>query len=444
MSEEAILQFIGTTGSSREEAKQLLTICGGNVSLAVECFLDQQGPTPQPIRPEPVHRMQPYSRSHESSKRPRSKVPNPLPTPMTVDDDDVRAPIEGRTERIVEDQLRVGRFNKKATSVFDGSRDVAAEFRHNPVASKKLRGLAELFKPPTDITFTGTLEQAKKKGKERGLWLLVNVQEVGDFQCQVLNRDLWSNKAVREIISQHFLLWQLYRDSLEGQHMTQFYHCHASPFIGVIDPGTGELIRSWGFMKPPQFIQEVSILLSEHPVPGSPLSPPSKRKCTKERLPLTERSISPVILDSSDDEAVSFSFRPVSSTSNSSTASSSKTETSEQSTDPSEKTIEGVTIKNGIINDTRTPSVTDTTPAVIQPGDCHVVFRLPNGSRMSHGFRPNVTCNEVFQLMDKKGYKSHALVSHFPKVGLNRDGSCLKDVLGGMRVTLFVEDNSYV
>ena len=73
MSEEAILQFIGTTGSTREEAKQLLTICGGNVSLAVECFLDQQGPMLQPI--QPIHRPQPrpHARTHDSSKRPRSK-----------------------------------------------------------------------------------------------------------------------------------------------------------------------------------------------------------------------------------------------------------------------------------------------------------------------------------------------------------------------------------
>lgn len=88
--------------------------------------------------------------------------------------------------------------------------------------------------------------------------------------------------------------------------------------------------------------------------------------------------------------------------------------------------------------------VVENTPVVLQQGDCHVVFRLPDGSRITHGFRPNVTCNEVFKMIEMKGYKGHALVSHFPKVGLQRDGQCLKEVLGGMRVTLFVEDCSYI
>ena len=37
------------------------------------------------------------------------------------------------------------------------------------------------------------------------------VQDVSDFQCQVLNRDLWSKTDVRNIIEQHCVFWQLYR-----------------------------------------------------------------------------------------------------------------------------------------------------------------------------------------------------------------------------------------
>ena len=40
-------------------------------------------------------------------------------------------------------------------------------------------------------------------------WLLVNVQNTVEFACQVMNRDVWSNKVVREIMAENFILWQV-------------------------------------------------------------------------------------------------------------------------------------------------------------------------------------------------------------------------------------------
>ena len=51
--------------------------------------------------------------------------------------------------------------------------------------------------------------QAKEAGTVDGKWLLVNIQDVKEFSCQVLNRDVWSNALVRELIAQHFILWQV-------------------------------------------------------------------------------------------------------------------------------------------------------------------------------------------------------------------------------------------
>ena len=42
-------------------------------------------------------------------------------------------------------------------------------------------GLAALFKPPSDITFVGTLEKAKIRGKRLKKWLLVNIQVTGQW-----------------------------------------------------------------------------------------------------------------------------------------------------------------------------------------------------------------------------------------------------------------------
>lgn len=38
---------------------------------------------------------------------------------------------------------------------------------------------------------------------------MVNVQDSREFSCQVLNRDVWSNQAVKTIVSEHFIFWQV-------------------------------------------------------------------------------------------------------------------------------------------------------------------------------------------------------------------------------------------
>lgn len=51
--------------------------------------------------------------------------------------------------------------------------------------------------------------QAKVAGEQEGKWLMVNIQDSKEFSCQQLNRDVWSNDAVRTILAGHFILWQV-------------------------------------------------------------------------------------------------------------------------------------------------------------------------------------------------------------------------------------------
>ena len=90
---------------------------------------------------------------------------------------------------------------------------------------------------------------------------MVNVQNVQEFSCQVLNRDVWSNPAVKEIITEHFVFWQVkgihiffiensldtpvfffkvYHDSSEGQRYMQFYNVIEFPYVAILDPRTGK------------------------------------------------------------------------------------------------------------------------------------------------------------------------------------------------------------
>jgi len=38
---------------------------------------------------------------------------------------------------------------------------------------------------------------------------MVNIQNVQEFKCQVLNRDIWSNATVKALVKKHFIFWQV-------------------------------------------------------------------------------------------------------------------------------------------------------------------------------------------------------------------------------------------
>ena len=76
-------------------------------------------------------------------------------------------------------------------------------------------------------------------------WLLVNLQNVAEFACQVLNRDVWSHRVVRELLGKKFLLWQIYHDGESGLKYQQFYPVSNWPHIAIIDPMTGWCVRSF-------------------------------------------------------------------------------------------------------------------------------------------------------------------------------------------------------
>ena len=62
-----------------------------------------------------------------------------------------------------------------------------------------------LFSLPPSLT-----PQARFAGQVKQKWLLVNVQDSSEFASQVLNRDVWSNHNVKEVIRQYFIFWQVW------------------------------------------------------------------------------------------------------------------------------------------------------------------------------------------------------------------------------------------
>lgn len=75
------------------------------------------------------------------------------------------------------------------------------------------------------LVFVSNLSlQAAKLQKK---WLLVNIQADGEFDCHRLNRDVWKDEMVQNIIACNCIFWQVSVDDvLTGHHPILILVCH--------------------------------------------------------------------------------------------------------------------------------------------------------------------------------------------------------------------------
>ncbi|KAK6507052.1 hypothetical protein TWF481_005504 [Arthrobotrys musiformis] len=178
-------------------------------------------------------------------------------------DDHIRRMVEHRARIAGRPQGRgpVGIFNQRVPDdpMAFGDSDTPQQRRRAALAratngasdvSSRASRLAELYTPPFDLMTRADFTSARDIGKERLKWLMVNIQDSSVFDSQVLNRDIWKDPAIRSTIQENFLFLQYSNDSPEGLHYINLYLSATYPLpdyphIGIIDPRTGELLKSW-------------------------------------------------------------------------------------------------------------------------------------------------------------------------------------------------------
>uniref|UniRef100_A0A2K5ZVG7 UBX domain-containing protein 7 n=1 Tax=Mandrillus leucophaeus TaxID=9568 RepID=A0A2K5ZVG7_MANLE len=252
------------SGSSASESvgKHMLEACNNNLEMAVTMFLDGGGIAEEPST----------SSASVSAVRPHTE-------------EEVRAPIPQKQEILVEPEPLFGVRQEQ-------------ELRNGGAIDKKLTTLADLFRPPIDLMHKGSFETAKECGQMQNKWLMINIQNVQDFACQCLNRDVWSNEAVKNIIREHFIFWQVYHDSEEGQRYIQFYKLGDFPYVSILDPRTGQKLVEWHQLDVSSFLDQVTGFLGEHgQLDGLSSSPP--KKCAR----------SESLIDASEDSQLEAAIR---------------------------------------------------------------------------------------------------------------------------------------
>jgi UBX domain-containing protein 7 len=116
---------------------------------------------------------------------------------------------------------------------------------------------------------------------------MVNIQDPSVFDSQLLNRDLWKDPDVQSAINAHFVFLQYDRQSRQGAEYIQLYMAgrlegdKAYPHIGIIDPRTGELLKSLTanpVPKPADFLMLVYEFLDRYSLLPDARNPVARRK----------------------------------------------------------------------------------------------------------------------------------------------------------------------
>jgi len=277
--DEQIEQLVSIIGVEREIATNLLEACGGNLEMAVDMHMEDGGGGGGGV----------------------GGALAPVEAGASAGDDEVRAPIPQKQEVMVgpgfEGYMMNNRVNKtlqqrRVRSVFDGFRDFQAETRSMedrleqglPVSVSKRKTLEELFKPPLDLMYQGDWQSARDHAAKTGRWLMVNIQDAQEFQCQVLNRDLWSNPGVKMIVREHFVFWQQYKESDDAERYMTFYTITDWPYVSIIDPRTGENMVTWSKIEATTFPELITEFLTLHPNLESPAKEPPRKKIRSENI----------------------------------------------------------------------------------------------------------------------------------------------------------------
>lgn len=273
--EENVKSLMEVTGLKPEQAANLLTAYNGNVEGAINAFFEN---------PEGIL--------------------NPEPDVVINDDEEeeVRAPIPRKSEVLLPQvELNRGRLKRRGATItevpfrnfeLEGKLQEQLLMQGQGPSSKKVTRLEALFMPPFEILFSGSFDLAKRHGESVDKWILVNLQDDLNFNCQTLNRDLWSDPRLKDFLNRQIIFWQTSNKTSDGAKFKTFYKVTSEPYIGMIDPRTGEEVQTFPTdLDPTKFLATLKRFLTENKSPhGKEVSlaePTLMRPSTSSQQPST-------------------------------------------------------------------------------------------------------------------------------------------------------------
>eukprot|EP00980_Cylindrotheca_fusiformis_P011906 scaffold2830_cov131-Cylindrotheca_fusiformis.AAC.27 len=309
MNDELISQFLAFTGSAdTSKATSYLEMSGGNVETAVGLFLEHQGGGGGAA----VNGGAAAAAGGGPMMENEVRAPDATRTMRLMDDGPYMGsammgnPYMPMVDPMVEEHLRTTAFasmdvretiNAAANAAMamdhddeDDDEDLDYEYKEDDndddeeVKEVKPKvqppSLEDMFAAPEHLIFKeGGFEGARSMAKDSKRWLLVNLQRNSEFSSHALNRDVWRDELVENLIREGFIFWQAMDISTEGKTYAQRYHVHDFPHIAIIDPRTRRLMwkkEGWTQENPmtaARFAEMAMDFCSRHSFDKPPVAP---------------------------------------------------------------------------------------------------------------------------------------------------------------------------
>lgn len=231
MDDELISQFLAFTGSAdTSKAASYLEMSGGNVETAVGLFLEHQGGGAAGAAGGGGGggaMMQNEIRAPDATRTMRLMDDGPFMGGAMMGN-----PYMPMVNPMIEEQLRTTAFasldvresiNAAANAMAmddNDDDDDDVEYAHDDddddedekkEAKSKVQApsLEDMFAAPAHLIFNeGGFEGARSMAKESKRWLLVNLQRNSEFSSHALNRDVWRDELVENLVREGFIFWQ--------------------------------------------------------------------------------------------------------------------------------------------------------------------------------------------------------------------------------------------
>lgn len=284
--DDIVSQFMAFTGcADGERAQHYLEMSGMDVETAVGLFMEHQGNSNG-------------SSSNATSgpglaSPPQIRAPDETQTIRLMDDGmggvGMAAPRGYADMMAMEDQdMAMNAFAhvdaRAAVNAAAASADGEDEKDREDSKSEEVSGsLSDMFAPPTHLMHRGGgFQGARSIAKDARRWLLVNIQKDSEFSCHALNRDVWRDELVENLVREGFIFWQAMDDSKEGRTYSERYKVFDYPHLAIVDPRTGRSLwkrEGWTQEKPfsaEKFAEMAMDFCSRHSFDREPLAPSKK------------------------------------------------------------------------------------------------------------------------------------------------------------------------
>jgi len=289
--DDQISQFMAFTGcADGERAQQYLEMANMNLETAVGLFMEHQqhgsGGMNANNNGEAMNPLSPQVRAPDKTQTMRlmDDVMAPVGNPYAdMGDNDIVmnafANLDARAA-VNAAAANAAAAESNEDDTFDQDEDQEAEIEDTSGS------LSSMFAAPSHLIHKGGgFQGARSIAKDARRWLLVNLQSDSEFSCHALNRDVWRDELVENLIREGFIFWQAMDDSTDGQTYAERYKVCAFPHIAIIDPRTGRSLwkkEGWTQVKPftaENFAEIAMDFCSRHSFDKDPL-PPGKKSAT--------------------------------------------------------------------------------------------------------------------------------------------------------------------